>query len=127
MDELRKYDDLRRELVQEPKDSAFFINRHKKRLTYGNVNDTFLKLVRSTGIRMEEGSGPRIHDARHTFATNRIAKWYDEGFDMHQMLPLLSTYMGHSHYEDTVYYLTVSAELMAKGSKRFTKEGMLNG
>lgn len=125
--ELKKYDSLRRELVPEPKDSAFFINRHKKRLTYSNVNDTFLQLVRSAGIRIEEGSGPRIHDTRHTFATARIAKWHDEGMDIHQMLPLLSTYMGHSHYEDTVYYLTVGAELMAKGSKRFTKEGVLNG
>jgi integrase len=127
LEQLRNYDSLRRNLVPVPNDDAFFINKYKKRLTYHNINATFLELVRSAGLRMEEGSGPRIHDTRHTFATARIAKWHDEGLDIHQMLPLLSTYMGHSHYEDTVYYLTVSAELMAKGSERFTKEGMLNG
>jgi len=127
LEQLRKYDALRRELVPEQKDNAFFINKYKKRLTYPNVNSTFLNLVRDAGIRAADGAGMRIHDARHSFATARLAKWYEEGADIHQMLPLLATYMGHAHYEDTVYYLTVCAELMAKGSARFTKEGMLNG
>jgi integrase len=126
LEQLMKYDSLRRKFVPEAKDNAFFVNKYKKRLTYHNVNATFLKLFRSSGIRMEESSGARIHDFRHSFATARITKWHDDGANIHQMLPLLATYMGHSHYEDTVYYLTVSAELMAKGSKRFTKEDMLN-
>jgi hypothetical protein len=39
------------------------------------------------------------------------------------MLPLLSTFMGHAHFEDTTYYLSAGAELLAKGSSRFIKGG----
>ncbi len=120
---LRNYDTLRRELIFDPKDNAFFISKFKKRLTYATVNATFLQIVRSAGIRNTEGKGSRIHDLRHTFAVRRVSVWYDMGLDIHQMLPLLSTYMGHAHFEDTTYYLSAGAELLAKGAIRFVKGG----
>jgi integrase len=120
---LKEYDRLRRELVPDQKDNAFFISKCKIRLVYGNINSTFLQLVRNIGIRNEVGKGARIQDLRHTFAIRRVATWYDEGLDIHQMLPLLSTYIGHTHFEDTTYYLTAGAELLAKGAARFVKGG----
>lgn len=120
---LKEYDRLRRELSPDQKDNAFFISKFKVRLFYGNVSSTFLQLVRNIGIRNEEGKGARIHDLRHTFAIRRVATWYDMGLDIHQMLPLLSTYMGHTHFEDTTYYLSAGAELLAKGAARFVKGG----
>lgn len=120
---LKEYDRLRRELLPNQKDNAFFISKFRVRLSYVNVNTTFLQLLRSSGIRSQEGDGARIHDLRHTFAIRRVATWYDMGLDIHQMLPLLSTYMGHAHFEDTTYYLSAGAELLAKGAARFVKGG----
>lgn len=101
---------------------AFFLSNRKKRLNYGTVNDTFLTLTRQCGLRNVENESPRIHDLRHTFAVRRIAAWYDEGVDIQEKLPLLSTYMGHAHFEDTTYYLNAGAELLARGAKRFQME-----
>ncbi len=120
---LREYDNLRRELMPDQKDNAFFPGRNKSRLSYGTVNSTFLDVARTAGIRSAEGKGSRIHDLRHTFAIRRVAVWYDMELDIHQMLPLLSTFMGHAHFEDTTYYLSAGAELLAKGSSRFIKGG----
>lgn len=120
---LQEYDRLRKKLSPDQKDNAFFISKFKTRLVYGNVNATFLKITRSIGIRDEEGKGAKIHGLRHTFAIRRVATWYDKGLDIHQMLPLLSTYMGHAHFEDTTYYLSAGAELLAKGAARFVKGG----
>lgn len=120
---LQEYDRLRKKLLPNQKDNAFFISKFKTRLVYGNVNRTFLEITRNIGIRDKEGKGARIHDLRHTFAIRRVATWYDMGLDVNQMLPLLSTYMGHAHFEDTTYYLSASAELLAKGAARFVKGG----
>lgn len=123
LEALESYDALRREVTLDPKDNAFFISKFKTRLTYPTVNATFLQIVRAAGIRNIEGKGSRIHDLRHTFAVRRVAVWYDMGLDIHQMLPLLSTYMGHAHFEDTTYYLSAGAELLAKGAILFVKGG----
>ena len=38
---------------------------------------------------------PRLHDLRHSFAVNTLIRWYRQGLDVEQRLPLLSTYLGH--------------------------------
>lgn len=115
---LKRYLKLREHYSPNPKSQAFFLNTRGDRLSYGAFNSTFLKLVRETGIRTESRNS-RTHDLRHSFAVNRMLKWYEENTDFHDQLPVLSTYMGHAHFEDTTYYLNASAELMAKGSKSF--------
>jgi hypothetical protein len=45
--------------------------------------------------------------------------WYEEGADVQAKLPLLATYMGHVHFEDTAYYLSAGSELLAKAGERF--------
>lgn len=115
---LKKYLNLRNHYSTTQKSQAFFLNTRNDRLSYGNFNETFLQLVREAGVRTESRNS-RTHDLRHTFAVNRMLKWYEEGSDFHDQLPVLSTYMGHAHFEDTTYYLNASAELMAKGSKSF--------
>lgn len=120
---LIEYDLLRKQLMPDQKDNAFFPSRHKSRISYGTVNSAFLEVVRTADIRNLEGKGSRLHDLRHTFAIRRVSLWYDMGLDIHQMLPLLSTYLGHAHFEDTTYYLEAGAELLAKGASRFTKDG----
>ena len=43
----------------------------------------------------------RLYDFRHTFATRTIRNWLEQGADVNAKLFLLSTYMGHTHPEDT--------------------------
>ena len=120
---LKKYAERRNSFFPAPDCNAFFLNNRGDRLAYSTFNSTFLGITRAAGVRPNEGNGSRTHDMRHTFAVNRLSTWYDEKADINEMLPVLSTYMGHAHFEDTVYYLHVSAELLAKGSKAFTFGG----
>jgi len=77
-----------------------------------------LLLVRS-GLAKPKGRGPRIHDVRHSFAVHRLYKWYQEGHDILNKLPLLSTYMGHVNIENTQVYLTITQALLREGDRRF--------
>ncbi|HBU11877.1 MAG TPA: hypothetical protein DEB31_03880 [Clostridiales bacterium] len=115
---LKRYASLRDQYMPNPKSPAFFLNERRNRVVYGTFEATFLSLLREAGIRTE-GRNSRTHDLRHSFAVNRLLKWYEENCDYHALLPVLSTYMGHAHFEDTIYYLNASAELMAKGAQRF--------
>jgi hypothetical protein len=40
------------------------------------------------------------------------------GKDVERRLPVLSTYLGHSHVTDTYWYLTSTPELMGADGKR---------
>jgi integrase/recombinase XerD len=57
------------------------------------------------------GRGPRLHDLRHSFAVQRLAKWYREGADLNTLLPVLSTYLGHQSVNQTQVYLRLTADL----------------
>lgn len=122
---LKRYAKLRDQYSSSPKSAAFFLNIRGDRITYSTFNAAFLQLVREAEIRTEDRNS-RTHDLRHSFAVNRLLKWYEEDANFHDQLPVLSTYMGHAHFEDTTYYLNASAELMAKGSKSFQFGGSSN-
>jgi integrase len=53
---------------------------------------------------------PRPYDLRHGFATRNLMKWIDEKLDVMNLLPYLSTYMGHSSLESTFYYIHLLPE-----------------
>lgn len=117
--QLREYMEARNRFLLGAEQNAFFVNGRRKRLCYSTVVATFIHLARASNIRSESGQGPRLHDLRHTFAVRRVLSWYDANDDIQAQLPALSTYMGHAHFEDTTYYLTAGAELMARASGRF--------
>lgn len=75
------------------------------------------QLLKKTALKKLRG--PRFHHFRHSFAVHRLYKWYQEGCDILNKLPLLSTYMGHVSVEDTQVYLTVTRALLREGNKRF--------
>ncbi|HZK61533.1 MAG TPA: tyrosine-type recombinase/integrase [Anaerovoracaceae bacterium] len=56
----------------------------------------------------------RIYDFRHRFATTVMMKWLNEGSDLYAKLPYLSTYMGHTHFSDTAYYIHLLPENLMK-------------
>lgn len=71
---------------------------------------------RQTGISFHQGQHPRNYDWRHNFATRVILGWLDQGKDIYMLLPYLSSYMGHSKMEHTLYYVhLIPGRLSATG------------
>lgn len=101
-------------------DSAVFINCYGRRYSYSTVSKTFRTLLRELGLRGPPGTpGPGLHDLRHTFAVHRLTRWYEEGADVRAKLPRLATYLGHGTIFATQTYLTVTADLLREGARRF--------
>ncbi|HEY2436322.1 MAG TPA: tyrosine-type recombinase/integrase, partial [Solirubrobacteraceae bacterium] len=77
---------------------ALFISPAGTRLIYCNVHATFRQLRADAGLcPTSPACRPRIHDLRHRFAVQTLLDWYRDGIDVPPRLPLLSTYMGHTH------------------------------
>ena len=55
---------------------------------------------------------------RHGFALNTLIQWYRAGEDIERRLPVLSTFLGHTHVADTYWYLSVHPELMGLATSR---------
>lgn len=79
----------------------------------------FRKLLRASEIHKPDGSLPRVHDIRHTFAVQALMRWYRSGADVQAKLPLLATYMGHVSIVSTEYYLHFIEPLATLASARF--------
>jgi len=59
-----------------------------------------------------------LHDLRHTFVCQRLARWYREGRDLDRHVLALSTYVGHAKVTDTYWYVTATPELLALAARR---------
>jgi integrase len=98
----------------------FFVSTRGTRLNGKEAWRTFCILSRQIGLRGASAShGPRLHDFRHRFAVQTLVQWYRSGQDVERRLPILSTYLGHSHIRHTYWYLSAYPELMGLAVKRF--------
>jgi integrase/recombinase XerD len=88
----------------------FFPGSLGRPMTLGNVYKNFRRFLWRAGIS-HTGDGPRVHDFRHTFAVYRLKAWSEQGKDLMAMLPILKTYMGHDSFEETAYYLRMTADV----------------
>lgn len=59
----------------------------------------------AAGVARPDGTPPRIHDLRHTFACHALEAAEAAGTPAESVLPILATYMGHSTIASTEYYL----------------------
>jgi integrase/recombinase XerD len=122
MDVLAEYASQRNQRFSDRPKAPFFPSKTGARLDEGQVRRTFYRLSRQVGIREASASrGPRLHDFRHRFAVETLLRWYRSGEDVRRRLPILSTYLGHGHVEDTYWYLTNTPELMACTGQRLEK------
>lgn len=103
--------------------SAFFVNGDGNHLTYHAVCRAFQQLRDILGWKQGNGEWPRprIHDLRHTFACQRLLRWYRQGKNVHNLVMALSTYLGHGKVSDTYWYLTGTPELLAIAGGRFER------
>ena len=81
------------------------------------------KWLATTFRRLWKASNPdskakkvRVYLLRHRFATAVFMKWLDEKEDLYAKMPYLSAYMGHSHFEDTAYYIHLLPEKLLSSS-----------
>ena len=116
---LRDYARRRDARFARPSTPAFFIAARGRRMRRGELNQTFMKLIREVGL---EGRGararPRPHDLRHAFAVRTLLDWYQAGEDIDRRMPLLSTYLGHVDPASTYWYLEAVPELLELISRR---------
>ncbi len=98
-----KYDSLIDERL--PHRTYFFQNPSGGPFTASWIQNQFFKCWKYAGISFSKGYRPRIYDWRHNFATRIIIQWMNEKKDVMNLLPYLSTYMGHSSIEYTAYYI----------------------
>jgi integrase len=90
----------------------FFPGIDGKPMTIGNVYHNFRRFLWKAGISHGgRGKGPRVHDFRHAYACHCLKKWVLQGKDLNAYLPILKTYMGHFSFEDTAYYLRLTADV----------------
>ena len=110
---LKEYSSLKNRLIANPKSPSFFISEQGTRLNHWIVRWTFVKLSREIGLRgPHDTHGPRLHDIRHTFAVKTLLQWYQTGVDVERHMPKLATYLGHTHVNDTYWYISAVPELL---------------
>ena len=92
-------------------DAWFFPGMNGKPVSARNAYHNFRRFLRQAGISHGgRGHGPRIHDFRHTFCCRCLRKWSEEGKDLNVWLPILKTYVGHDSFDETAYYLRMTAD-----------------
>lgn len=112
-DALRRYADERDRCPRRRAGVYFFTGDRGAKLNHSNAHKTFVDWTRLAGLRRPgEREGARIHDLRHTFAVRTLTGWYAAGEDIERRLPELTTYLGHTHSEDTYWYLSACPELL---------------
>jgi len=84
------------------------------------VRFKFHRAVRKV-LRTEQTGeyNPRIHDLRHSFAVRSLLRWYNQGYDVQNKLPVLSRYLGHVGIASTQIYITPTRQLLDAASFRF--------
>ena len=121
VDALKRYARLRDRCCPHPKAPSFFLSTTGTRLDAGGIHRLFPGLVRNAGLDQPGRRRPRLHDLRHTFAVRTLIEWYRAGVNVDAHMPLLSTYLGHSHPENTYWYLSAVPELLFLAAERLER------
>jgi integrase/recombinase XerD len=119
---LAGYSRLRDQAFPHRAADSFFASTAGTRLLIRNVEKIFGTLAARTGLLPRSARcRPTPMSLRHSFAVNTLITWYQSGADVDVMLPLLSTWMGHVHPDDTYWYLSAAPELLALAAERMTR------
>jgi integrase len=106
------------QLPSPPTVAHLFVSSRGTPIPVTQVNRVFLTISRHIGLRAPNArSGPRLHDLRHRFAVETLLRWYRQGEQPDGLLPILATYLGHTHVSGTYWYLSSTPELMQTAGK----------
>ena len=93
--------------------NTVFVSKHGTAIPCPTMNQTFLHLARSAGLRPGPGvGGCRIQDLRHTFAVRSLEQCVGDRKSVARHMTALSTYLGHAHVSDTYWYLQATPKLL---------------
>ena len=88
----------------------FFPALNDKPMTIQNIYKNFRKFLWRAGIS-HTGDGPRVHDFRHAYCIYRLKRWAESNRDLLVLIPMLRTYLGHQTFNETAYYLRLTADV----------------
>jgi len=118
--ELHRYLDVRQRIQPCSTQHPVFVQPNGRPYSTTVASGVMRRLLRKAGLKPAAGRvGPRPYDTRHTFAVERLTRWYRQGVDLHERLPWLSVYMGHASILGTEVYLHVTPELLELAGRRF--------
>lgn len=121
---LEDYARLREEILGQVPTDALFVSLAGTRLIYKNVAFVFHRLVGTAGILPRSSRcRPRLHDLRHTFAVSTMLDAYRHDRNAAEVLPILSTYLGHASPGSTYWYLQADPHLLAAAAERRSPMG----
>jgi integrase len=111
---LRTYAQRRQKLFPFAQD--FFVSDGGTPLSHSTVGKTFIQLRKGIPFNRRP---PRLHDLRHTMASRVLQRWQASRKGAANRVLILSRFLGHSHVEDTYWYLTALPQLLSEAAQRF--------
>lgn len=120
---LREYALSRDVAFPHPKSSAFYVSLRGNRLSAKALWVAWHAACALAGLNEHGAKTVRPHDLRHRFVVTRLATWHHQQADVQALLPVLATYLGHTRYSDTAYYVTGTAELLGLAAERAFGDG----
>ena len=120
---LADYRSLRDRICRAVDTPAFFLGERGHRVKVAAAEYTFARVGQEIGLRERQptgrcGTGPRLHDLRHTMAVRTLIEWYRSGLDPDREMYKLSTWLGHSSPTETYWYLEAVPELLQLATQR---------
>lgn len=108
---------LNRYTAQLPKDREWFFPSTHGHYSSSTIYQNFRELLFLSHIP-HTGSGPRVHDFRHTFAVHTLEKQLADGYEPMIIIPRLAAYLGHKNYRDTCWYIHLTIASFPELSKK---------
>jgi integrase len=106
----------RRRQERFPLAQYFFVSERGGRLARTTVGQTFKQLRQGIPFTRRP---PRLHDLRHTLAAKVLQRAAASQKGTANRVLILSRFLGHSHVEDTYWYLSALPSLLAQAAQRF--------
>lgn len=97
----------------ESSSTFFFLSPYGGHYKESTIYKLFREILWKAGIS-HSGRGPRLHDIRHSFSVHCLKKWVLNDEDLTNLLPYLSSFLGHVDLRGTQHYLRLTADLYPK-------------
>ena len=100
-------------------DEPFFLTTGGRPMTERSLEYAFSRIRDCIDVSDSDYKAALLYHLRHTFACRTIERWLESGEDINSKIYILSNYMGHSHPEDTYWYLSSTDRIMKLASSRY--------
>ena len=101
--------------------APFFVTLAGRQVPGHSLSTVFNRIVKRLGIANAEGRKAALHDFRHNFATQTMARIYrdPDQFPATPSMARLATYLGHTSLLYSQYYLHPDFHLLQEASAKF--------